>query len=97
MLRHIAMFRLKEDAPEGTLEVLSKGLAQLASRIPTIAAYTYGPDLGLRAGNFDVAVVADFENAEGFQAYVDHPEHQAFLKDLLLPVLAERAALQFER
>ena len=96
MLRHIAMFRLKDNAPEGTLQSLSEGLARLARRIPEISTFSHSRDLGLREGNFDYAVVADFENAEVFAGYVNHPEHQAFIHDQLMPVVAERVALQFE-
>lgn len=96
MLRHIAMFRLKDDAPEGTLESLSLELARLAESISEISTYTYGQDLGLRDGNFDFAVVADFENAAAFSGYVNHPDHQAFIQDHLTPVVTERVALQFE-
>lgn len=95
MLRHVAMFRLKSDAPEGTWERLARGLDRLAREIPEVTAYTHGRDLGLREGNFDLAVVADFEDPEAFAAYVGHPEHQAFLRDLLLPVVEERVSIQF--
>jgi hypothetical protein len=96
MLRHIAMFRLKDDAPEGTLQSLSEGLSRLVQSISEISIYSYGGDLGLREGNFDFAVVADFENAEAFASYVNHPDHQAFIQNQLTPVVAERVALQFE-
>lgn len=96
MVRHIAMFRLKEDAPEGTLESLSEGLSVLAQSISAFSSYSYGRDLGLREGNYDFAVVADFENAEAFASYAKHPAHLAFIQDQLTPVVAERVALQFE-
>lgn len=96
MIRHIAMFRLKADAPEGTLRSLEEGLAHLAATIPEISRYTYGGDLGLRSGNFDLAVVADFQDAEAFAGYVKHANHVAFLDQQLSPVMADRAALQFE-
>ncbi len=96
MVRHVVLFRLKEDAPEGTLHSLTKALARLPECISEISAYSYGRDLGLREGNFDFGVVAEFENAEAFAAYVDHPDHQSFVQDLLTPVMAERVALQFE-
>ena len=96
MVRHIAIFRLKDDAPEGTFELLSEGLSRLAQSISEISAYSYGRDLGLRDGNYDFAVVADFEDAEAFTGYAKHPDHQAFIQDQLTPVVAERIALQFE-
>ena len=96
MVRHIAMFRLKDDAPEGTFESLSEGLSEMTKRIPGISKYRYGRDLGLREGNFDFAVVADFEDEDAFTAYANHPDHQAFIRDQLTPVMTERVALQFE-
>jgi hypothetical protein len=96
MLRHVVLFRLIKDAPEGTVPSLQDGLARLAQSIPDLSNYSYGPDLGLREGNFDFAVVADFIDERAFKRYVDHPDHQAFIADQLQPVLAERVALQFE-
>ncbi len=96
MLRHVVLFRLSEDAPEGAVESLSRGLSHLAQSIPDISRYSYGQDLGLREGNYDLGVVAEFQDVAAFHRYIEHPEHQAFLRDQLTPILAERVALQFE-
>lgn len=96
MLRHIAMFTLKDDAPADAAQSLEEGLFLIAQTIGEIAAYAYGPDLGLRDGNHDFAVVADFANETDFRTYVDHPDHQAFVKDRLAPVLESRVSIQFE-
>lgn len=96
MIRHIAMFTLKDDAPQGTVEHLEEGLFLLAQTIEEIYAYTYGADLGLRDGTWDFAVVADFETPDDFRAYADHPDHVAFIQERLTPVLDQRASLQFE-
>ena len=96
MIRHVALFRLKEDAPGGTQQALEDGLFLLAQKIEAISVYHYGADLSLRAGNFDFGVVADFEDEAAFVAYADHPAHIAFIKERVAPVIAERAALQFE-
>ncbi len=96
MIRHVALFRLKEDAPLGTQQALEDGLFLLAQTIESISAYSYGADLGLREGNFDFGIVADFEDESAFVTYADHPAHIAFIKERVAPVIAERAALQFE-
>ncbi len=66
MIRHVALFRLKEDAPAGTQLAIEEGLFVLAQKIQSISAYHYGPDLSLREGNFDFGVVADFEDEADF-------------------------------
>jgi len=96
MIRHIALFRLKEDAPADARQSLEEGLFQLAQTISEISTYDFGGDLGLRDGNFDFGVVADFESESDFKAYVNHPDHQAFIKDRLTPVVADRVSLQFD-
>ena len=96
MIRHIAMFTLKDDAPEGTTDHLEEGLFLLAQTIEEISAYTYGPDLELRDGTWDFAVVADFATAADFRAYAEHPDHVKFIQERLTPVLKDRASLQFE-
>lgn len=96
MIRHIAMFTLQDDAPAGTVERLEESLFVLAQKIEEISAYTYGADLGLRDGTWDFAVVADFATPDDFRAYAEHPDHVAFVKERLTPVLKERASLQFE-
>ena len=96
MIRHVALFRLKTGMPAGTQQALEDGLFLLAQTIQSISAYHYGPDLSLKEGNFDFAVVADFEDETAYRTYADHPAHVEFIKEQVAPVISERAALQFE-
>ena len=96
MLRHIALFRLKKDAPKEATQSLESGLFQLAQVITEMSSYDYGADLGLREGKFDFGVAADFEDAASFERYVNHPEHQTFIRERLTPVVEERVSIQFE-
>ncbi len=96
MLRHVVMFKLKEDAPPDAAVSLAKGLSRLARSIPEIAAYDYGRDLALREDNFDFCLVAEFADAEAFGRYVAHADHQDFIQQQLAPVLAQRVSVQFE-
>ena len=45
-------------------------------------------------GNFDYAVVADFDNADSWLVYRDNPEHQRIATEMIRPLVAERAAVQ---
>ena len=96
MIRHVALFTLVVDAPAGTIRSLEEGLAAVEASVDEISAYSYGPNLGLRAGCYDFGVVADFATAEDFQRYVDHPAHQDFIQHRLTPVLRDRVSIQFE-
>ena len=96
MIRHVALFTLREDAPAGTTRSLEEGLAEVEASIEEISAYSYGADLGLRSGSYDFGVVADFTDVDDFRRYVDHPVHQGFIRERLTPVLKDRVSIQFE-
>ncbi len=63
--------------------------------MPQIRAYRYGADAKVSEGNFDFAIVADFDDVESFRAYVVHPAHQRLVAEAIRPLVAERAAVQF--
>ena len=96
MLRHVVMFRFKDDAPSETWQSVEKGLARLPGSIDEIETYRFGVDLGLRDGNFDYCLVAEFADAEAFARYAEHPEHRRFIDERITPVVAERVSVQYE-
>lgn len=96
MFRHCVLMRFAPTATPEQRHAVHDALAELAPRIPEIRAYRIGFDAGINEGNHDFAVVADFDDVAGYRAYADHPEHVAIVTDLIRPILAERAAVQFE-
>lgn len=93
-VRHVALFRWRPGVTHEQVAELEQALAALPTRIPQIADYRFGPDLGVSDGNFDFAVVADFANRDDFVAYRDHPDHRFVLVEVLAPLLEMRAAVQ---
>ena len=95
MFRHVVMLRwIPEASAESKAEVAS-GLAALPDAIDTIRAYSFGPDAGLAEANWDFVVVADFADVDGYVVYRDHEAHQALIARRILPITAERAAVQY--
>ena len=95
MIRHVVMFRWKPETDEAVAE-LARALGRLPSIIPEIRAYHFGADAGLNSGNYDFVVSADFDAADGYLAYRDHPEHRNVAESLIVPNMTDRAAVQFE-
>ncbi len=89
------MFTLAEGTDQQTRELILAKLAELPGLIPEILEYRFGADAGLAEGNHDIAVVARFADAAAYMGYRDHPAHQAFIANVLRPVLASRSAVQF--
>jgi Stress responsive A/B Barrel Domain len=96
MIRHVVVFTWKQDATREQQETLATELRKLPAAIDTIRAYQVGPDLGMNPGNYRFAVVADFDDVDGYLTYRDHPVHRAVIKEHVEPILATRAAVQYE-
>jgi hypothetical protein len=96
MIRHVVLFRWTEEATEEQKQRVAAEIARLPSFVPSLRAFHIGSDLGINPGNFDFAVAADFDDADGYLAYRDHPEHRAMISQFILPVAAHRVAVQYE-
>lgn len=96
MIRHVVMFRWADDVDDRHVERVAAALDGLPAEIPEIARYAHGRDLGVNEGTYDYAVVGDFESAEGYVAYRDHPVHRSMIAELITGRVTDRAAVQFE-
>jgi hypothetical protein len=96
MFRHVVLFTWNDDATEARKQALHDELAKMPPAIDVIRAYKYGPDAGINAANCDYAVVADFDDDAGYLTYRDHPVHRALVENYVSPIVASRAAVQFE-
>jgi Stress responsive A/B Barrel Domain len=95
VLRHVALFRWKEEATAEDVSKVEAALRQLPGKIPCIQSYRFGRDLGVQDGNADFCLVADFSDEEGLRTYAEHPEHQAVINELIRPITARREAIQY--
>ncbi len=93
MIRHVVMFRWTAEATGAQKRQVAAELGRLPGLLPVLRAYHVGPDLGLAAGNFEFAVVADFDDLKGLQVYRDKPEHREIIARFIQPIAAQRAAV----
>jgi len=93
---HIALFRWNTEATEGRVKALSSALDELSATMPSLISYEHGRDLGLREGTFDYGIVAEFGKAEQVSEYLDHPRHQAVIREFVAPILDTRSAVQIQ-
>jgi hypothetical protein len=96
MFRHVVVFRFEPGTTEAQVRAIADGLAGLPAAIGELRDYRFGTDAGINEGNFEFAVVADFDDREGYLVYRDHPAHRQVIDERIAPVLLERAAVQFE-
>jgi Stress responsive A/B Barrel Domain len=96
MIRHVAIFTWDDEMTDDMEKQLATELTGLAPKLAGLRSYHCGPDAGIVEGNFDFAVVADFDDAESYLAYRDNPEHREIISRLSGPHAKSRAALQYE-
>jgi hypothetical protein len=96
MIRHVALFSWIPEATDEQKQKVAEEIRALPPLLSGLCAYHAGPDAGIIEGNFDFAVVADFEDAESYLAYRHHPAHRAVVDQVTTPITRERAALQYE-
>lgn len=96
MFRHVAVFRWVAGTTDRQVQALHHALGELPAAIPELRHYRSGTDIGLVDGNWHFAVVADFDDAAAWQAYALHPAHQQVVDEMIRPLVAERAAVQYE-
>jgi hypothetical protein len=96
MLRHVVCLTFRAGTPDAALDELAAGFRALPAAIPEIRHYEVGTDLGLADGNADLTLVADFDDADAWRRYQDHPAHVRVITELVRPIVAHRVASQFE-
>jgi hypothetical protein len=96
MIRHTVLFKWKPEATDEEKQQVATELAKLPPIVPSLRAFALGPDAGLAQANFDFAVSADFDDEAGYFAYRDDPGHREVVEHYILPITAQRVAVQFE-
>jgi len=83
VLRHVVLFAFKADAGDGVRRV-EEAFCRLPQVIPQVLHFEWGTDVSpenLQQG-FTHCFLLTFASAEDRDAYLVHPEHQAFGQQL---------------
>jgi quinol monooxygenase YgiN len=96
MIRHVTLFAWVPKAADEQKQQVVEDFQALPPLLSGLCAYHVGPDAGIIEGNFDFAVVADFEDAESYLAYRNHPAHRAVVEQVTAPITKQRVSVQYE-
>jgi hypothetical protein len=79
MIRHVVLY---EHAPgdEGRVQQIIAALNRLPNQIDWIRDWSITEDIGKRSGSCRWCLIAQFDNMDRMQAYLDHPAHVAAVK-----------------
>lgn len=96
-LRHVVSFKFKKEASADDIQKIETAFAALKTKIPQIHSLEWGTNVSgekLDKG-FTHMWVLGFADGAALKTYLDHPEHQAFVK-LLKPSLEDAFVLDFQ-
>lgn len=95
MFRHCVLFRWNPDVSDEALESIRQGFEHLRE-ITEVVSLAHGPDVGVRDGNFDYALIVDFNSQADYKVYAGDEDHRRFIAEVMAPNVSERAGAQFE-
>jgi hypothetical protein len=96
MIRHVALFTWTEGMTNAMEQQFAAELTAFASTLSGLRAYHAGPDEGISEGNFDFAVVADFDDVNSYLDYRDSDGHQDIIRRFSRANTKSRAAVQYK-
>lgn len=96
MIRHVALFTWDDEMTEAMELEFAAELTALVPKLDGLRSYHAGPDAGIVEGNYDFAVVADFEDIEAYLAYRANSEHRDIISRFSGPHASSRASVQYE-
>jgi hypothetical protein len=67
------MFKWKEGISDEQKVAARDSLANLKGTVPSVVEYTVGFDIERNPNNWDMVLVADFEDVPGLEAYFANP------------------------
>ncbi|BBX16326.1 stress protein [Mycolicibacterium duvalii] len=93
MIRHVVLAKLKPGYDAAELSSIQRELHEL--NCPGTVRMTAGVDAGLRDGNCDFVIVADFTDADAFHGY-DRDEAHNRVRARLVQMADQVSRAQFE-
>jgi len=99
MIRHLVLWRLKEEAlgakKEENAQKMKTLLEALPEKISVIRELSVGFNVVEAPANYEVVLNSLFQSLEDLNAYIVHPEHQK-VGEFVRQVVAERASIDYE-
>ncbi|MGE0609343.1 MAG: GDSL-type esterase/lipase family protein [Pirellulales bacterium] len=82
VLRHVVLFKFKEEVTPGQVKEVEAAFAALPSQISQICGFEWGTDVSVenKSEGFTHGFVVSFHDAQGRDEYLPHPAHQEFVK-----------------
>ena len=87
MVKHIVMFKFKDENKENNILKAKKILNKLEDLVPTLLSIEVGIDFSKEDRAMDLSIITTFNNKSDLNEYAIHPEHIKvvnFIKEVIV-------------
>lgn len=95
MVRHVVLFKFRQDVRNEAMEKASRLLNGLKDKIEFIRSIETGKDVLGRDHSYDLALTITFDNLEDYKKYDTHPAHIE-VKEFILSVRTSTVSVDYE-
>lgn len=96
MVEHIVLFRWAEGASNQAIDHVMAELRALKDKIVEILDFTCGANFSASSKGYTHGLVARFADRAALQAYLNHPEHQRVVHELINPIRGDLLLLDYD-
>ena len=99
MIRHIVLFKVRDEDPEmrrAGSERLGAALEQLVGKIPGLDSLRVDADASGIEGHWHLALVSEHDSWEALAEYQAHPEHVRVIEEVAADIVTDRAVVDYE-
>jgi hypothetical protein len=91
MIKQIVVFTFSETATPEQRQRVIDGLNRFPAIFPQIKAWSLGRNVSKRHDRYQYGFVAEFESERTLADYLAQPQHNSFVHDEFLPLIAYRS------
>ena len=95
MIKHIVMWKFKDEVGEADKLEMKRELEALKGLVPTLVDIEIGMDVAGKEASMDMVLYSEFASMDDLQAYAIHPEHLNVV-GFVKPLVCERAVVDYE-
>ncbi len=95
MIKHIVMWKFKDEVVEADKLEMKRQLESLKGVVPCLVDIEVGLDVSCKEASMDMVLCSEFLTAEDLATYAGHPEHLTVV-DFVKPLVCERAVVDYQ-
>ncbi|WP_432974091.1 Dabb family protein [Dactylosporangium sp. CA-233914] len=95
MIKHVLLFKFRDDLPAGTAEDVLAELETFPSRYPAMRNWSSGPNISTRDGSMTHGFVVEFPAEQDLLDYLHSESHERFVRERWRPVIERQVIVSF--